>query len=1194
MSDYYVMFEGTQYDVADFAAGVAKAQELGPSAVFYVEAPITVSSHATGVTTVLSGGATGYPYAGGNGVAVATANLTITAGTYKYVFNGGRNAAVGTSTTTIENGTLQYLFAGGWMNSSAANAGDLAILNVNGGLITTVVTASPYSGVLGEAIINISGGTIANYSGARETGRVNKVTLNVTGGTVAIGAGAGWKTKGSVGESNINISGGLITKLIGGNGNSESLENPGTLGKSNITISGGTVANAVWLGNSGANSGTTGDIDFTITGGTITGQLIGGSNNSAAALGNVTINLKGGKIGNNISGTSDSAIGVQGKTVINIDGFYGVTSATAGTWLYAANRGAAEEITINLKEGSVHLLCLGAAQNDINLECPITLNLSGGSTNWLIASYANASVTGDLTVNMTGGYVNSNFWLGNNKTVADFVESVGTNTINLSGGSVACAIHGAGRNIHQGDIHVNISGAFYQMNHIYAGGNNAGGVVQGNTYVAVSGGLLTRRIYGGGKQAGIVGNTNITVTGGAWDGTTGYWIIGGCESGATGTGKATINIEGADVYHVFGGGEQLGAEVLGGVEINVTGSTVHGVLQGGGYRGDVEGGITINVTNSLTTTEMVAVSNYGTCGWVVGASSATGNSKGDIEVAITGSTVQGSVIGGNDWKTTHDGDVSLTITGSTIGMTTDNGNGDIYLVGYLGTEIVGEAFTATLDNVYMYGAFYQGYGGNTFEGDTAVTISNSTIGNGIYLEYGDFTADSDTGELVSSNDTYIDGNVAFSLTDVTVTGDVWGKGRYFDLAAFAEGKGATLSVAGTLTASGEVAYFDTITLAAGATIAAGTTTASAITATASATQGLYTLATGFAAQACVVSVVDANGGALGSVTLSDSVTSGTFSAGGLDYTVSVADNALKLQVGDAPVPPTPTATVAEVILTITDPNHDYYGATGGWKVQNDQTVAWQDLTTLSAGYSYLGLGVTAANKAMPDIYVYNADAKYIAAYVTDDTGAISSFESIFLGEGALMQVGIADFNADGVSDLLLRTADGFVGYYANGAFAEVQGLGTEWTVAALGDVDGNGRADVIIAHEAGYVGAYLIGNDGSISWADLGNLDSNTAIVGAGDVNGDGTDDVIVQVGANYYGAWICTAGAVTGFAGIGTFDATVQDIADYNADGKDDLLFRTASGVVGAALINGVDDTTWAEYGALGDEWSTKGVGIL
>ena len=55
-----------------------------------------------------------------------------------------------------------------------------------------------------------------------------------------------------------------------------------------------------------------------------------------------------------------------------------------------------------------------------------------------------------------------------------------------------------------------------------------------------------------------------------------------------------------------------------------------------------------------------------------------------------------------------------------------------------------------------------------------------------------------------------------------------------------------------------------------------------------------------------------------------------------------------------------------------------------------------------------------------------------------------------------------------------------------------------------------------------------------------------------------------------------------------------MQDIADFNGDGTDDLLLRTAGGVVGVALISGVDTPTWAEYGALGDEWSTKGVGIL
>ena len=976
---------------------------------------------------------------------------------------------------------------------------------------------------------------------------------------------------------NLAFTGGIIS-VTGGTSNGTmatgtfytgfAADQTGTVTNQSILIDGGTIASNFTLG-SLAGGSTIQNLEVTFRSGVI--GLVGGS---PAAItngwftganldpdGTVTINLLGGTTREFFCSSVNPA-DKQGDTIINIDGIN-----RAGQYVYCSYRSAPKSLTVNVKSGYVYVLSSGGnagLADGIVMETPVVINMTGGSIGYLLGGAYNwVSMKGNATINISNGVILNGVlgcgWRRNDD--AGYVQRTGDVTINLTGGTI--------------------------NQFVTTGGY---GNLDGNGEVFVSGDVLYKqKIYGGSLRGTVTGNTSVTITGGRWEGAN-AWILGGGEQAVT-EGKATVTITNSDVYHVFGAGNAVGANVLGGVEVTVTGSTVHGVLQGGGYKGDVEGGITLTVTDSLLTTELAA--NYGTCGWVVGASSSLGNCKGDIEVAITGSTVMGSVIGGNDWTTKQEGDVALTISDSVLGELLPDGfkNGDIYLLGYQGTEIIGQAFTASVTDTFMTGAFYLGFGGNYFEGDTSIDISTSTIGDGFYLEYGKFTVDPDTGEMISGTETAINGNLSVVMTDVVVEGDVWGKGRNFDLAKFEEGKGATLAVSGMLFAEGEVAFFDNVILQAGAYIEAGAVTAAALTVTADTEEGLYMLATNFGPQDSVITVVNDNGATLGTVTLSASVFSGSFSAGGVNYTVSDEDGNLKLQVGDAPAP---TATGAEVILTITDPNHAYVGATGGWKVQADQTVAWQDISTLGSGDAYLGLGVTAADKAMPDIFVYNADAKFVGAYVTDDTGAVASFASIFVGEAALMQVGIADFNADGVSDLLLRTADGFVGYYADGAFAEVQGLGTEWTVAALGDVDGNGCADVIIAHEAGYVGAYLVGADGSITWADLGNLDSTTAIVGAGDVNGDGTDDVIVQVGADYFGAWICTAGTVTGFAGIGTFAGTVQDIADYNSDGIDDLLFRTADGVVGAALITGTDATTWSEYGALGAEWSTKGVGIL
>ena len=75
----------------------------------------------------------------------------------------------------------------------------------------------------------------------------------------------------------------------------------------------------------------------------------------------------------------------------------------------------------------------------------------------------------------------------------------------------------------------------------------------------------------------------------------------------------------------------------------------------------------------------------------------------------------------------------------------------------------------------------------------------------------------------------------------------------------------------------------------------------------------------------------------------------------------------------------------------------------------------------------------------------------------------------------------------------------------------------------------------------------------------------------------------------DYYGAWLVNNGNAAGWMGLGDLgDVTVEQIADFNGDGVDDLRIRTAAGDLGAQLVMGADTLDWHYYGSVGEEWKT------
>ncbi|MBQ4107089.1 MAG: VCBS repeat-containing protein [Lentisphaeria bacterium] len=696
----------------------------------------------------------------------------------------------------------------------------------------------------------------------------------------------------------------------------------------------------------------------------------------------------------------------------------------------------------------------------------------------------------------------------------------------------------------------------------------------GDVNIIVNGGNFSDRISGGignnRNQPGPdgttsqIGNISMTLT----DTTVAGMLVANAEAYVTGnvTMKATgSNFTGSSIY-----GANFGSTVCGNISISLEKCTLSETLTMvyGTNRSKIGGTVEINA---------VEITGGSICGNFSGSGFADHTTSAGATITVKDSTL--------DWicgaysQHTVNGDIVINVTGSTITGVGQEGVAALGSVAGFAFSVTSNKVDITVDDCVLGRSVVGGHRYGTSSvvetGDVYVKVTNS-VGTSVYGVRDHVLADT----------------VSVYLANVELSGEVvvldGGTASYAELVIGA----GTTTIADYLDdqltnlvfdiTEGAAYLVNEYIVSSGVSIKADTTKS-----------GSYKLATGFEAQDTVFTVQ----GLEGSVQLSSSNTSGTIRGeNGSVFTLTMEDGELLLEVVGGTAAPEPPPVVeakftTDVVLTITDTNHAYFGATGAWKVMDDQKVVWQDLSTLSGDYQILGLGKTAAGKAMSDVYIYSASNKYIGAYVTDENGAIANFATIFAGESALMQVGLGDFNADGVSDLMLRTADG---YLANGAFQEVKGVGSEWQVKALGDFNGDGTTDIAIAHtDGGYVGAYLIGKDGSITWGDLGSTEGGIEIVGAGDFNADGTDDVLVKVG-NYYGAWLCGNGAVTGFFGIGTFDAEVQDIADYNADGTDDVLFRTTGGIIGAALITGSDASTWAEYGALGAEWSTKGCGVL
>jgi autotransporter-associated beta strand protein len=157
--------------------------------------------------------------------------------------------------------------------------------------------------------------------------------------------------------------------------------------------------------------------------------------------------------------------------------------------------------------------------------------------------------------------------------------------------------------------------------------------------------------------------------------------------------------------------------------------------------------------------------------------------------------------------------------------------------------------------------------------------------------------------------------------------------------------------------------------------------------------------------------------------------------------------------------------------------------------------------------------------------------------------------------------------------------------------------GAELTDRRFGDYDGDGRADIAFRGTNGEIAIWRMnaGNFSSISF--LQTMPNSWRMLGEGDFDGDGRDDILWRNNDGQLVTWFMqNASSFSAASGTLTVGAgnewMVQDIGDYNGDGKDDILWRRDDGLVGDWLMNGLAPTAFGTPGSVGFNWKVQGSG--
>jgi hypothetical protein len=157
----------------------------------------------------------------------------------------------------------------------------------------------------------------------------------------------------------------------------------------------------------------------------------------------------------------------------------------------------------------------------------------------------------------------------------------------------------------------------------------------------------------------------------------------------------------------------------------------------------------------------------------------------------------------------------------------------------------------------------------------------------------------------------------------------------------------------------------------------------------------------------------------------------------------------------------------------------------------------------------------------------------------------------------------------------------------------VSTVAAEWVVQAMGDFNGDRKADILWRNNTtGAVSIWLMNGATVLSYTPGLVMAKDQVVKGVGDFNGDGKSDILWRSATGVISIWIMNGGAVLSApAGKAVgLDWVVQEIKDFSGDSKADILWRnSATGVLSIWLMNGGTVESYAGGQSLSLSWGVQ-----